>query len=215
MTKTQLALALLTFVASAPLAAQTRTVADPTGDFNVPFYVGVQDPGLDVTSFTVSFDGTNFTLGATMAGPIDPTLVGGLYVIGVDTGGSANPGPFANIGNPEVIFNRVIVLNGQTEVAALIGAPPGTTLVSDITGNMFSITVPVSLFGTTALNPLEYGFNLWPRVGTGNNNQIADFAPDNAVLRLVPEPATWAMMLLGFGAIGWQMRRQPKLRVAR
>ena len=24
----------------------------------------------------------------------------------------------------------------------------------------------------------------------------------------VPEPATWAMMLLGFGGIGWQMRRQ-------
>jgi hypothetical protein len=24
----------------------------------------------------------------------------------------------------------------------------------------------------------------------------------------VPEPATWAMMLLGFGAVGWQMRRR-------
>ena len=24
----------------------------------------------------------------------------------------------------------------------------------------------------------------------------------------VPEPATWAMMLLGFGAIGWQLRRR-------
>lgn len=24
----------------------------------------------------------------------------------------------------------------------------------------------------------------------------------------VPEPATWAMMLVGFGAIGWQMRRR-------
>jgi len=204
MTKTQIALALLTFVASAPLAGQTQTDIDPVGDFNLPFYVGPLNAGLDVTSFTVSFDGTNFTLGATMAGPIDPTLVGGLYVIGVDTGGSANPGPFANIGNPDVIFNRVIVLNGQTEVATL----SGTTLVSDITGNMFSITVPVSLFGTTALGPLEYGFNLWPRVGTGNNNQISDFARDNAVLRLVPEPATWMTMLLGFGIAGMALRRR-------
>ena len=24
----------------------------------------------------------------------------------------------------------------------------------------------------------------------------------------VPEPATWAMMLIGFGAIGWQLRRR-------
>ena len=30
------------------------------------------------------------------------------------------------------------------------------------------------------------------------------------VLRAVPEPATWAMMLLGFGAIGLTMRRRPK-----
>jgi hypothetical protein len=27
----------------------------------------------------------------------------------------------------------------------------------------------------------------------------------------VPEPATWAMMLLGFGAIGWTMRRSRKV----
>ena len=204
MTRMHLALALLSSVASTPLAAQTRTVSDPVGDFNVPFYVGVQDAGLDVTSFTVSFDGTDFTLGATMAGDIDPTLVGGLYVIGVDVGGSANPGPFANIGNPNVIFNRVIVLNGQTEVATL----SGTTLTADITGDTFTVTVPVSLFGSTPLNPLEYGFNLWPRVGVGNNNQIADFAPDNAVLRLVPEPATWMTMLLGFGLVGMAMRRR-------
>jgi hypothetical protein len=31
-----------------------------------------------------------------------------------------------------------------------------------------------------------------------------NFAQSNAV----PEPATWAMMLLGFGAIGWQLRRR-------
>ena len=30
----------------------------------------------------------------------------------------------------------------------------------------------------------------------------------------VPEPATWAMMLLGFGAIGVAMRRRPKLALA-
>jgi hypothetical protein len=79
---------------------------------------------------------------------------------------------------------------------------------------MFSITVPVSLFGTTALSPLEYGFNLWPRVGVGNNNQIADFAPNDAVLRLVPEPATWMTMLLGFGLVGMATRRRRRLAAA-
>ena len=26
----------------------------------------------------------------------------------------------------------------------------------------------------------------------------------------VPEPATWAMMFVGFGAVGWQLRRRPR-----
>jgi hypothetical protein len=36
------------------------------------------------------------------------------------------------------------------------------------------------------------------------------FEIDNIAINAVPEPATWAMMLLGFGAIGIGMRRQRK-----
>jgi hypothetical protein len=35
-----------------------------------------------------------------------------------------------------------------------------------------------------------------------------------AAAAAVPEPATWAMMLLGFGAIGCALRRRPKVRAA-
>ena len=34
------------------------------------------------------------------------------------------------------------------------------------------------------------------------------FEVDNFAINGVPEPATWAMMLLGFGAIGFAMRRR-------
>jgi len=34
------------------------------------------------------------------------------------------------------------------------------------------------------------------------------FETDNFVINAVPEPATWALMLLGFGAIGFGMRRR-------
>jgi Asp-tRNA(Asn)/Glu-tRNA(Gln) amidotransferase A subunit family amidase len=34
--------------------------------------------------------------------------------------------------------------------------------------------------------------------------------PDDALAGAVPEPATWAMMILGFGAIGWSVRRGRK-----
>jgi hypothetical protein len=203
MTKTQLTLALLSLVASGPLAAQQVTVTDPVNDFNVPFYTGVQDPGLDVTSFSIAFDGTNFNLAATMAGPINPAIAP-LYVIGVNTGAAASPGPFADVNNPNVIFNRVIVVNGQTGTGVL----SGNSLFTIVTGNTFSVTVPLSLLASTGFAPRDYGFNLWPRIGLGMNSQIADFSPNNATLSVAPEPATWMMMLVGFGAIGLAVRKR-------
>ncbi len=34
------------------------------------------------------------------------------------------------------------------------------------------------------------------------------------ILAAVPEPATWALMILGFGVIGYSMRRRPSVRIA-
>lgn len=36
----------------------------------------------------------------------------------------------------------------------------------------------------------------------------------NSVESAVPEPATWAMMLIGFGAVGHSMRRRPRTKLA-
>jgi hypothetical protein len=40
---------------------------------------------------------------------------------------------------------------------------------------------------------------------------FARFTPSQAVAAAVPEPGTWAMMLLGFGAIGATMRRRRRV----
>lgn len=40
--------------------------------------------------------------------------------------------------------------------------------------------------------------------GTANVDAIVD----NVVLSAVPEPATWAMLLFGFGAVGYSLRRR-------
>ena len=79
-----------------------------------------------------------------------------------------------------------------------------------ITGNAFSVIVPANLLPSTGFLPQQYGFNLWPRLGLGNNNQISDFAPQNALLSIapVPEPRTWAMMLFGFAGMGEVVRRR-------
>jgi hypothetical protein len=183
-------------------SAHATTISDPTGDF-LGSFVGNHDPDLDVTSFRVSFDAatTTFSLNATFAGPINPALPG-LYVIGVNTGTGAIA-PFGGIGEPNVIFNQVAVV--QKTGATTIGA---NNLTATISGDSLSLLVPLNLLPSTGFTPENYGWNLWPRNGLGNNNQISDFAPENSTIASIPEPATWAMMLIGFGALGATLRRR-------
>jgi hypothetical protein len=83
--------------------------------------------------------------------------------------------------------------------------------------------VPVSLLPSTGFAPQNYGFNIWPREGAvvTNNSQITDFAPNNALLAVtgvftpVPEPASWLMMILGFGVIGGVLRFRRDRRTGR
>lgn len=201
MSKLRLAvLALLPAIAGSPATASI--VSDPVGDF-IPSFTGTETPDLDVTSFSVVFNSStsDFLLHAAFAGTIDPTTPG-FYVIGVDTGAGAIA-PFGGIGQPNVTFDQVIVVQQSGT-----GTVSGNALVVDLSGNMFSVTVPLAFLPSTGAAPGDYGFNIWPREGatvTGND-QISDFAPDNALLRSVPEPATWLTMLLGFGVVGAALR---------
>lgn len=202
----KLATILLPLVISSPAAAVS--IVDAANDI-IPSFTGVGSPDLDVTSFAVSLNpaATTFSLGAVLAGDINPALPG-FYVIGVNTGAGALH-PFGGIGEPNVTFDQVIIV--QKNGTATIGANNLTTLLS---GNQFIVTVPVSLLPTTGATPANYGFNIWPREGavvTGNS-QITDFAPNNALLSAngliaaVPEPSSWLMMLAGFGLIGGVLR---------
>lgn len=192
--------AALVFAAAAP--AHATAITDPAGDF-LPTFVGPNDADLDVTAFSVAFDdvASAFNFSATLAGDIDPSRAG-LYVIGADTG-TGLIRPFAALGAPKVIFNQAIIV--QKSGAASVSGNP---LTATIDGNSFSLVVPLALLPSTGFAPERYGFNLWPRVGLGNNNQISDFAPDNANIASVPEPATWGLMILGFGAAGAALRRR-------
>jgi hypothetical protein len=183
-------------------SAHATSVVDPVGDF-LPTFVGTHDADLDVTSFGVSYNPvlSSFLLTATLAGPID-TSKAGLYVIGINTG-TGPAAPFAALGEPNVRFNQVIVLQ-KTGSAVL----SGNALTALMSGNSFSLTVPLAFLPSTGFTPEHYGFNLWPRNGLGNNNQISDFSPQNATLASAPEPATWAMLVAGFGLLGGVLRRR-------
>ena len=199
-------------LAAAPLflatPAPAATVLDPVGDF-LDSYVFDHDPDLDVTSFSVDFNSvtSTFLLGASLAGPVDLSEEG-FYVIGVNTGAGAID-PFNNIGEGNVTFDRVIRVN--KDGTATLGM---TSLAATLVGNVFTVSVPLSLLPSTGATPEDYGFNLWPRYGSTvtGNDQISDFAPENALLtvngiaNIVPEPATWLTMLLGFGLAGAALR---------
>lgn len=207
MPRLSLLAALIPIVIGTPAAA--TTIIDPAGDF-LPSYTRPHVADLDVTGFSVNFDSNtnSFLLAATLAGAINPAEEG-FYVIGVNTGAGAIA-PFGSIGQGNVTFDQVVLV--QKDGSASVGA---NTLVATISGNQFSVTVPLSLLPSTGALPLGYGFNLWSRYGRTvvGNFQIADFAPNNALLTAaasdvgaIPEPSTWLTMLLGFGVIGASLR---------
>jgi hypothetical protein len=188
-------------------AASAATISDPVGDF-LGSYTGPHEADLDVASFSVNYDAAtqNFLLKTILAGPVD-TSTPGVYVYGVDTGTGASA-PFGPIGEGNVRFDQVILVqkDGSALVPGFGALAAGSTKID---GKELDLTVPLSALPSTGFDPQHYGFNLWPRdSGTGGFETISDFAPQNALLSAVPEPATWMSMIGGLAITGALFRRR-------
>ncbi|MGI9091379.1 MAG: PEP-CTERM sorting domain-containing protein [Gemmatimonadaceae bacterium] len=210
-------LALAALSAAAPIAgAQTGQFTDPAGDLLPTYTAGPRNGDLDVLSGAFQFNGSQFLFSGTLAGPIGFTP-GTLYVWGINRGqGTARFFPaLPNTNN--ILFDAVLVFNpgGTSSVRDLLNNT-GTNLgPSDVgfTGNTFFALVNAGLLPSTGFAPTAYTANLWPRLGAGNNNQIADFAPDNsnitvATVATVPEPTTFALLAPALGGILTLARRR-------
>ena len=192
-------------------AATATPTVDPTGDF-LATYTGPAAGDLDVTSIEVLRTGANFDLYSTFAAPVG-TTTGAFYVWGIDRGaGTARFGALAT----GVLFDSVLVIRpgGTSTFTDLLNAANNFTLAPGAVtaaGNGLRVTVAAASLPSTGALVGTYTFNLWPRAtGPAGTAAISDFAPNNSnVLASVPEPASWAMLLVGFGGVGIALRRRP------
>jgi len=176
----------------------------PVFDNFLPTYTGPRVGDLDAFSSEVTLNTVTGTLAftGTMTSPIG-TTAGAFYVWGVNRG--AGTERFVN-GTPSVgagvRFDSVVVLrpDGSGQVNNLLTGvnsvlTAGSVIISGST--ISSVPLPISLFPSTGFEPVNYTWNLWPRVSTVTGNAaISDFLPDasNAPLTIVPEPASLAVL---------------------
>ena len=94
---------------------------------------------------------------------------------------------------PGVAFdsNNINVTLDGVDISMISGLGGGTTAWSMINSPVFTVTGPGVL-----------------RFAAGGTSDSLGGYIDNITLTAVPEPATWALFILGFGAVGQTLRRR-------
>ncbi|QYE33344.1 MULTISPECIES: Npun_F0296 family exosortase-dependent surface protein [Sphingosinicellaceae] len=129
-----------------------------------------------------------------------------LAVPGTGSSGSA----FLNVGalGGGSVLTRLNADWGSIDSYNTLTFYAGNTLVQTITGSMFPPANGDQSAADTNRNvTLDFNRNLGiTRVGFSSGQLALEL--DNLSVGAVPEPATWAMMLLGFGMVGAATRRR-------
>lgn len=220
--------ACLSLACAASSASAAPGVIDNYFDF-APTYVGARNGDLDIAFAIATLESDGLLLRSNQLGWIGdrgpPT-----FVWGIDRGsgreGLVGGSPSLGAG---VTFDAIVVLtgNGFTQEASgfVTTFGPDGPVTTDVSNAAFTydsvmgVLLPLALLPSTGFGVANYRVNLWTRDGSGNAH-IADFAVDGGTFGVadlrgaVPEPATWALMIAGFGAVGTSLRRRRALVVA-
>jgi hypothetical protein len=205
-------------MAAAVGAAGVASATTFSGSYSPTVYSG--NNGLEIETFdTTSGTGTGFTFN--LVGNGASTDIN-LFRIWTDEG---------SVDNSDEIHRPISVLFSFTAPGVANGTVGGETFGIDGTVNRGHVTwngPAVINFGgalgtiTVTLNDTD--FNSYDPPGSGNNDDLREgynysaqvtghFALSNVVAGAgaVPEPATWGMMIMGFGLAGATMRRRRTL----
>ena len=201
--------------AATPAEATARS--DAIGDF-LTVFDGPHAGDLDVTAVDARRSGQIVTLTADLAGALG-TTADAAYVWGINRGAGVEPFPHFDPPTGQGVFFDAYVILAANGSGTLTNLLTGKTQALDpaginVHGSRISVSLNASLLPSEGFAFGDYLYNFWPRFAPGgvvptNNRQISDFAPDDSSFAAgVPEPASWGMMIAGFGAIGAMMRRR-------
>ncbi len=213
MIKHTLALALTFSAVSLPTAASAATQITQSLDTNSSWTVKNLTTNVTTTAVVPS------SVPGSYNAPGNAPVNGAQYIYPTSTTNAP--------GNTTFAFTRVFSIPAfaQLSTARLIGTLWADNNIVSILLNGVLITNPV-VSGTQSFNgpgiALNTGgnfllgtntvvFNVFNQTGSGENP--VSLRADLAAVYAVPEPGTWMLMLLGFGAIGFAMRSRAKTRV--
>lgn len=164
-----------------------------------------QNSGIDVLFTGTTTDSSNLMLSP---GQGQATITGALNTATKNPNDTFNITSFNVALEDNALFDWIeLSLAGTGTVSFSLLDDSGTTFTSDAMGAFaYALTNGQNKFAFQAINGQSIAALSFTVTGGGVETvKQVRIGPAAAI---VPEPTTWAMMLLGFGAVGYSMRRR-------